>query len=157
MQGHAVGVVVVRPQIVRAHRDQTARADHQRQAEVIMPLLHPAAAFRDGAAQEVGPPAFRQIVLGRAFVVEDRGDEKRVAQHVLAVQRFAGRVARELQDHGAHDRHARPGRFHAGAVQIRHQRGFQLREVAQHVARFIVEQPWHPVGLAAVQAAVRGQ
>ena len=39
-------------------------------------------------------------------------------------------------------------------IEIRHHAAFQLREVAHHVAGLVIVGPWHPIGFAAVQAAV---
>ena len=142
---------------MRAQRQHRAGAHHQRQGHEVVNLRLPVAAFDLAAIQQGRPRSVGQIILHFAVLAENRRNEQRIAQHVLAVEHIARRVIRELQHHRAHHRHAVFVRLHRLAVQIRHQAALELGELAADINTLLVKQPRHAVAGRAMQAAVGGQ
>ena len=122
-----------------------------------MNLRLPVAALDFAAIQQGRPRSVGQIILHLAVLAENRRNEQRIAQHVLAVEHIARRVIRELQHHRAHHRHAVFMRLHRLAVQVGHQAALELGELAADIHALLVKQPRHAVARRAVQAAVGGQ
>ena len=100
-----------------------------------MPLIAPHTMLGSHllAGEPVGPHASRQVILHITGVGEHRSHQQVRTEHVLAVQRTAGRIIREFHEHRTHDRSAVQRRLQAGLEQIRHERKFELGERAGHI------------------------
>ncbi len=146
--------VVVHLAAARAHAHQRVLPHPDRDAEEIQLVEVPAPALARLAGEQVRPAAVRKVVL-RAAVMKHRRDQQAVAEHVLAVERATRRIVRELEQHRAQHGLARLAGLHRGSEQVRHEPALEVREMAQHVTRFLVVQPGYAIGRAAVQAAVR--
>ncbi len=157
LEGRSLIPGIVRLLVVIAQRQQGVVAHVDRQASEVVLLFMPATALDFVVVPQVRPAPFRQVELHIPRLAEHRCHQHRIPQHVLAVEIIAGRIVRELEHHRPQHRRARLTRQSRLAIEVRHHPAFQLGEVAHHVAGFVIVSPWHPVRLAAVQAAMAGE
>ena len=145
MQLKTVQIVIVGAVAAFAERQHCAGANHQWQRHKIMVFLNPSAANGHSTIQQIGPLALRQVILRQTVLAEDGRDQQPFTQHILAIERFAGKIVREFQHHWPHHGNALFMRFEHCAHQIRHQAAFELRKLPHHFHTFLIEKPRYAI------------
>ena len=107
-----------------AHCQDRVFPYHQREMEIVKDFPVPSAAFPHLACEVIGPCARREIVGHFPAFPEHGRYQQGIPQHILPVQRLAGRVLRELQEHGAHHGYAFPVGLYRLGKDVGHQRAF---------------------------------